>query len=491
MDEKNILTIGILDDEPLIRDYLADTVMSMGSEYQLAGAEDSAEKALFAWRKNRPGLILTDIMMSGMNGLEFIERIRKENWDTEIIVLSGHDDFHYAQTAIAAGVFRYILKPVDENELKDLLAEVRQKRSKQGGKTFRKACEASKGKMFAAVIKPGTEGGANCGRLLERLSEGEYGWVEGNALLVLLKQSVLEPPLERVERLLKAYNENSKAYIAGIGRSGIGPEELDESREQAYDAVEGVFFGECSGVAEYSKHDTVVIPDDTKKMMTYREIASEITGCMITGNRKGIKECVCRNFLLHDRSNRFRVRESFYSECGMLYLLIGLLLEEEGFDEILDPLEVFLQKLQLLPNYRACIEYLSDSLLEACNSISDAMDGSDNGIIVRIKHFLVKNYERDVKLKELSENFYLSPSYLSTYFKKETGSTISDYVIMLRIQEAKRMLQKSYLTVEEIANAVGYTNARYFSTLFKKITGLSPVQYRLSGLRDKRGNDEL
>lgn len=509
--EKLQVTIGIVDDEQLVCLYLKNAISSMGTQYQVLGTCNNGEEAISAWKDNPPAIIITDIMMSNMDGLEMLSKIRCLGWQTEVIVLSGHDSFSYAQRAISLDVFRYLLKPVNTRELTqtivDAATQYQNKNATQRRNTFEQLCNQTTMDMCAMVVRFGHVGNTppQNASLLDSLSvliksklnENEQLWVEGNHLLVLVQNSGASVDYNRLYAMVDLsvgllsgqYSANELFYYTGIGSRGKNIDELVASRKEAYLAAEYAFFLSKNGHYLFS-HVPPKSHFDENNLTYYRDIATQLTYSIISNDKKGLNSIMQTHFLHNKYVHRFADRESFYSEFGMLYLLVGLMLQEKGVDEILRPVEEFLSILRYKHSFFAAVEFLKDEIVQACQELSE-MDTEGNSIIVKIKQYLLKNYEKDITLKELSDTFYLCTSYLSSYFKKETGQTISDYLIMLRIQEAKKLLQRPELTVEEIAKKIGYSNGRYFSTLFKKMTGLSPVQYRLRSINENMGDVKI
>ncbi|MDR1469795.1 MAG: helix-turn-helix domain-containing protein [Spirochaetaceae bacterium] len=107
-------------------------------------------------------------------------------------------------------------------------------------------------------------------------------------------------------------------------------------------------------------------------------------------------------------------------------------------------------------------------------------DAHEKDLILKVRRYLTDNFQKNISLKELSEKFYINLFYLSQLFKKKTGQNYSDYLACLRIDRAKELLIKTDMRVYEICEAVGYTDATYFSKLFEKICGCTPSEYRKS-----------
>lgn len=146
------------------------------------------------------------------------------------------------------------------------------------------------------------------------------------------------------------------------------------------------------------------------------------------------------------------------------------------------PLDEYWAQAQLFP-FADTEAWLLKALLAAVSSIQAAWTENIRGIIGQVKALIRKNYaDSELSLSMVAATVYLSPSYLSKLFRKETGETYVDYVARVRMEEAQRLLRETNLRSVEVGAQVGYPNAQYFSFLFKKHTGLSPIEYREQGV---------
>lgn len=495
------ISIGIVDDEPLICTHLETMIRSAGPLYQVKGVCSGGKAALIQWKEDPPDLIITDIMMSDLDGLSLIAEARSLGWNTEFFLLSGHENFQYAQKAIQYGVRRYFLKPLKREELITALEEIQNSRMEKAD-----PISSKQEKLDVPVCVVAVEAGfldaqaeveplvyAFCQVLKNKLAKVERIWQEGRLILMTLQvpdsseiQSRCRSMLEISRSMLQSSFPDQEIYVyAGVGHKAHNQSAIGKSRNRAVEALDQGWKSGKTGVYVWVQKNKQV--SETDSVQIYRKLASELVYQILTGNADAIHAVVDAFFLRETTMDRYETRQSVYSECGMIYLLLGLMIEEEKLGDGLEPVDSLLFRLRRCSSYRQAVQTFSDSLCAISSEIKGVAPNRDNSVIFRIKKYLMKNYEKNVGLKELSETFYLSQSYLSSYFKKETGKTISDFVIMLRIQESKRFLQTTSMSVEEVSGKVGYSNSRYFSTLFKRVTGLTPVQYRLQSLSEQMG----
>ena len=512
MAEIQIL-IGIVDDETLMLEYLKEVVMRMNLPGVVCQTCKSGKEALATWADNPPAILVTDIMMYDMNGLDLIEAIQNLGWDTDVIIISGHDNFEYAQKAMVYGVHRYLLKPVQEEVLASTIQSIADKRNKQKSdhapRSFSQVCRQIQHLMCVAVMEFGVQRNveretdalveALASFLRGKLDHGEFLWHENNRLLLLLRFAGRESIRRRCRELAEIgrhwlqhnMDVSNPYYYVGTGEAGKGLDALQQSRLHACEALEQGFFGNWNGVWMWdaTRYDNYL--PESEDLNNFRKTVAELSVAISLGEQEDVKNCVEHHFQAQNAVKRHKNRENFFSTCSMLYLMLGLLLEEQGYDNVLQPVDTFSQSLKRCCSYRETVKYLTEDLCEVNEYIRTTIQKHNSRLAFRIKKYLMKNFEKQVNLEEVSQHFYLSPAYLSSYFKKETGTTMTDYVVMLRIQKAKKLLCETNKTVDEVAKEVGYSNHNYFSVVFKKTTGYSPMQYRRKSVGVQPGGGEL
>lgn len=511
MAEMQIL-IGIVDDEMLMLEYLRDIIIKMKLPGVICQTCKSGKEALATWADNPPSILVTDIMMYDMNGLDLIEAIQNQGWDTDVIIISGHDNFEYAQKAMNYGVYRYLLKPVQEEVLvstiQTMVDRCHKQQDKDESRTFSQVCRQVQYSMCAVVMEFGIQKSAEqetdtlaeklASFLRAKLDRREFLWRESNRLLLLLRFTGRENIRRRCQELAETgrrwLQQNTgvsrPCYYAGIGESGKGLAPLQQSRQHACCALEQGFFCNRNGVWMWDETQQDNYLPEGEDLNRFRKSVAELSVAISHGDQEDVRHCVEQYFQIQDAAMRHKNRENFFSTCSMLYLMLGLLLEEQGYNNVLQPVDAFSQSIKNCCSYRQTVQYLTEDLCEVNEYIRTTIQKHNSHLIFRIKKYLMKNYEKKVNLEEVSQHFYLSPAYLSSYFKKETGTTMTDYVVMLRIQQAKKLLCETNKTVEEVAKEVGYSNHNYFSVMFKKTTGYSPMQYRRKSVGAQSGGKE-
>lgn len=386
----------IADDEEIIRRGIAHFLKKDPDIQVVAQAEDG-EMALEQAMEYHPDLLFVDINMPFLNGLDFIEKLKTVQPDALILVITGYDDFKYAQKALRLGVFDYLLKPIMEDTFYEALGKAKD----QLGHRQKQAQYLEWARALVEKNRPAL------------IAEFLEGWLDGRFTEAEIQERISALGLELPEPVgvtLVHLENKDNAEIGG---------EWDED----------LLFYAAENMAN-------------EVFQTLRPVST------------------CRN------------------SAGELVLLTA----GEQLKHLLQthlPVDVFLTRrlgdtLQGLPAaYEGASEDLR-TLLETPQLVRDA------------KKYIEENFAREeFSLTEAADYTHVSPQHLSRVFRQSTGITFMDYITRVRIRRAIELLRDDDHKIYEIAEAVGYSSQHYFSSAFKKVLGVSPMEYKKS--LQKRG----
>jgi two-component system, response regulator YesN len=530
-----MLKVILADDEQIIREGLRDNIDWVKLGMEVAGMAEDGQQALELSRELKPDIIITDIRMPFMSGLEFISVMKKEQPETLIIFISGHDEFEYASKAIKLGAYDYILKPIELDYLTGLLQKAGDKLEESGNrknrmKDLEEKLSATKPLLLEKLFKDVMFG--NSGNLAEQLREigidpanhecvaaiinadnfgdivCDFSGEEIDALDALL-QKILDEELRSFPHAMHfSWREKCEKAIFFFGEKGELEPKILQSLKNINHAAESetrLLFNVAAG----SVHPS----DDIHK--SFREACSALNYGLITGNPGFIEyqNIVRKTDLLADLDNLSDSDILAAIEAGdtpRLIHIAGILSQKSmqiGINECrimqISALRVFFAAMNAISE----IGYLADEVLEkpltvyqnimACKTVMDVeavlnttlvqivgflnmkRTGKMEAIVKKARRYIDENFTvSELSLDMVSEKVSTSPCYLSTLFRKETGKTFKDYLTELRIAKAKEYLEKTDMKSYEICYKTGYENPTYFSTLFKKLTGFSPSEYR-------------
>ncbi|CAM3366447.1 helix-turn-helix domain-containing protein [Marinicrinis lubricantis] len=531
----------IVDDEEIITDGLYEVFSRLLPDELDVCKAYSAEEALHWMARTRIDIVLTDIAMPGMNGLEMSEEIHAYWPRCKIIFLTGHSEFDYAYKAIQMANVRYLLKTEGYGKVTETVLEVIQdirrsscmdrlaERSREQifelmaqGDYMRQLLQDSHvfcqdTEMLAedfAQLNIDLDPGCPVVLILGRLSypEGTV-YTERSKILVtarMIWHSYLSDQIrsvgivdkhgnmlwflqpcqyaeEKVDGHLFRYLEGTLELIqeaclselqltVGFIISGTccdwvsitkGYERLRQLGQlKIGDGIAMVLRDHCSGFDSSASKDAAMSSHKAEMMAAHLE----------AGRReeffKDLEECLGAT-QIHEGGNIQRATETYYSVALALLSYMNRMglhdkIEDHGKLTRLDDHATMNEAFQYLRQIAEAIFELK-SLYERDRA---------SHVIRRICHYIEEHINEDLSLVKLAEIHYFNPSYLSRFFKQEQGMNLSEYIDKCRIRKAKELLMDGDLKVREVAAAVGYEAAHSFTRFFKKVTGLTPQEYR-------------
>ncbi len=488
-------------------------------------------------KEYKPHLIISDIRMPGLNGLEMIEKARELDKELEFIIISGHKNFDYAQTAIKFGVNAYILKPVNKEELQVALLRMRDKlkvreETQISNKQIVTDLAANKGRLrnsFANMLLM---------NLIDRQklrielinTEFNYNFREGIFQVVCFKfdhvkaaEGAVYTALEAkgrewvyrlfheltydyaccfqhnifyclinygkenqvtVKRNIKAFvNEvvlqdvilNLVEITVGLGPGVNSMEQIDESYKKAIYALQQRIIPDSQKVLEYEEKGGIPFTEAKE----FSEFNKRIAGYMEKFDLEQVlKEIdVLRRTLLEYPGITGHEILQMTKEILNIYLLtlkennIQIPDSEKLLPEFNENADDCFRIQELFRLLKDTLEYSMRQVLEDRKQVSIRP--------IRIaKQYMEANFKNPVTLEEVSIQAGFNTSYFSTVFKKETGLTFLEYVTTLRMNECKRLLKETDKGIAAICEEVGYSDMKHFTKCFKKYTGLKPNEFR-------------
>lgn len=484
--------------------------------YTVVATAANGLEALDKFHTFKPKLIVADIRMPGMDGLELINELRKENADCHVLILSGYADFEYAKRAISYHIDGYLLKPVDEDELVSYLQDLRETISRealmselQAGVDVRSSDnllrqllqpqDDSTG-MAEAAAALGLEGQSCEVVLLElkHLQKGEdareeqvrkeleqYWQQEEDALFFnlppymgLLLKGPLRDEADRTalwQKLNEIIAGQGLDFYAAAGGVAAGPEEASRSFTAASDLLEGAFLGRkgtiLSGAAD-DWEEPQSEPDD--ELDPERDVEVQLLLAIETGNNEAIAPLVGQII----RKLVAVKREETFIKDNLIRIVSSTIARLEAANSDIRP---------FIAAHASPVSevYSSDYLSDVETMVSDYMEqiakqmhsGGRGNEIKRITDLIQRRYNDNLKLGSLAEVFNYNSAYLGKMFKNQVGEHFNTYLDKVRIEKAKQFLNQG-MKVYEVAEKVGYMNSDYFNAKFRKYVGVSPTAFR-------------
>ena len=540
----NEIKVFLVEDEMVIRRGIKNSIDWEKEGYIFCGEASDGELAYPMIIKEKPDILITDIRMPFMDGLELCKLVKKELPDIKILILSGYDEFDYAKEAIRLGVTEYLLKPISSGKLLEALNGVSEsiRREKEDKdlvhkymEEMRENTEHEKQKFFeqmiagnlsmADVLETGKKYEMNLSagmyNLLlfrftlgeenrksgELLGEAEYAieklterleyvfefqrGVEGWAFLLMADNE--EQMSERVKELSKDLEEIMKnystiAYFGGIGQPVARLRELEESFREAERALAARFTMELN---------RIISVDDIRMAQNVDTLDDiEITSFGEIEKTRTMLEKFLNNGV-EDEIDEFvdvyiseLPEENLKSVLMRQYIIMDAYIVMMSFCEKIEGIEGEMQaQSEELKNSMKTIQTLEEiknyirMLLKKIIGVRDTISGRRYSDIIEIaKDQIRKTYMSDeISLNTIAAEVGMSPSYFSSIFSKEMGKTFVEYLTEIRMDRAKELLMCSSMKTSEIGYEVGYKDPHYFSYIFKKTQNCTPKEFRARG----------
>lgn len=530
--KRNLL---IADDEELIRKGLIARFRYLGFEFgNILEARTGAE-ALEAVRENPVSIAITDIRMPDMDGLTFIREARKISPSLRFMVLSGYAEFEYAKTALNLGASAYLLKPLSNEDLKEemdkLITQVEtDARIRQDITSRKKLEEKNMAYTLEKEINSLIHEPAN-----ENFTEGKYpvffrkiSSAPGTRLLLgiinIEEKSCENHFCKDDTELIRFAVKNVFDEIHSPGKVLLVNSIIHKRQMYAIFESSG---GESPvlrrEVEQFFLEMRTVLE---KKMGIYLTMGASSQTHRLSAHALGEAESALRQRTIYGDGNLYFYEDNMvFSQksfpASKLYLLeqhltqgnlngILKLLSELFSDDMLQNcgvsyirilwvriLNLLLKYYEpeirryigietLLHNFRVLdeiclpqkIHRYTSWIITDCISRRDMQDASSKDKIQLATQYIKKHYNENLAINSLAELFNMSPNYFSSVFKKELNQSAVNYITEVRMEKAKEYLRDTDLSVIEIAESVGYEDSQYFFRVFKKTTGVTPLQFR-------------
>lgn len=525
----------IVDDEPLVLEGLRMMIDWGKYGFAICAEASNGEDALEIIKVMNPHLVITDIRMPVVDGLQLIKEAKEiRNIRTKFVILSGYDDFKYAKTAMRYNVHHYILKPIDVEEVEELLeklngelqVEMRSQEAHEQAIAFvtenvvhRIIHGEKKESLFhKAVFLLDIDDNIKITYILIAIdhfniwmNEFEEAEIEDkkqqvmdvvcqafrtgsdiNSLLYLYEDSLdrfglivsneTESNMYTMEFLEKIRKDILNKYGFSVSMfvsdSAKGIDSLSTLYGQTLEMTKYRFFNRIKNIFFYEDIQKTYISYEF-----YEKDLENILQGIETNNIEKIKGGITEIFnKFYQNKVAIIIIETYITNLKaemikMAYTFNGNV--DQFAKWILD------YKIDIVKNRFIEIKELIEELcLYTAKYISDLKKKDSFNLIYELQKYIAKNYSKPLKLQDLAEQHYINPVYLGQLFKKKTGMYFNEYLHHIRIKEAQKLLRRTDMKVSDIANTVGYKDIEYFTNKFKAITKTVPSVYKKTEMGD-------
>lgn len=491
----------IVDDELHVRQ--AVTKLGRWNEFNIAQPveADNGQTALVMMKNDQFDIVIVDLKMPVMDGMEFIRQASQKYTNTKFIILSGYNDFEYAKKAISYHVTDYLLKPVICEELNQTLHKAVRELEKDTAITaydpiihiIQKLSFAyqDNSNFCLVLIHPIKRSDANklpddeniTDVIMSALSSFKVVVTQQNIDYLLSIQlesddmkSFHQNVIHSVEIILNSLETESQLKaIAAISECSNQLKDIYIMYENLLDIINNV------NLLEKSKN----IYNDTEKEFDYKRDSvidkkSLFVQAIEKGNMLYAKLMLGKYFEGMEKSGYLSIHKIKQS-CAEFILVFKEIAEEKNISNYNEILAVPFNFSSISSfNYKETIDYLMGLLYQLYENMQKEQKNSIFDILNKIKAYIDQNYYRDINLVDFSGKYHLTKEYLSKQFKEQYGCGIYEYVLHFRMQKAAEMLRCSKEKIQYISECVGYADSNYFSRAFKNYYGVSPKEYRMT-----------
>lgn len=537
------MKVFLVEDEYIVREGIKNNIDWEKNGYDFCGEASDGELAFPMISEKRPDIVITDIRMPFMDGIELSRMIKEEYPEIKIIILSGHEEFEYAKAAIQIGVEEYLLKPINGDELLQVVNRVAQKikeenesretlQEGEGDENF----EYAKRQLLSSLIDDNAslsdamEQGkkihlnlmAQCynimmlklqrknkeqgfsQRILElyKTMEDTLKEQDGQSIMfdrapegkVILFMGSGEEEIRRnmdvfagqFREILPEYEDVT--YFGSVGVPVMRLRELGESYEAASHGFSYRFLTEPNQIV-----DNHTVFDQTRNEKKFscsigsvdiqnldkQKIESFLKGGEMDEIHFFVEEYMKNTGDAGKNSMIFRqyiVMDMFFAASHFLTQIT------DGREQLGEPFESPEQMQKIASDLEATVVYIKE-LFTKVMQVRDAQTTEHNSDVVEnAKKYISENYhDEELTLNTVAHEVNVSPNHLSAMFSQKTGQTFVKYLTDVRMHRAKELLKCTSKRSNEICEEVGYRDPHYFSHLFKKNVGCSPIQYRERG----------
>lgn len=508
------MKVLIVDDEKLTREGLRNKIDWNGLGFTDVRCADDGLHGLEIGRQFRPDVILTDVRMPKLNGIQMSEQIQQLCPESSIIIMSGYSDKEYLKAAIRLRAVSYVEKPISLEEITAALREAvvrveNENRSRTRSKEatafdltqypdqrrdlyldpswFRIPPESFQ-TAFTVLIRSYDLGGMTTedsarllnGKLTDLFRNMSLDWLYAPRSPLFIFQMFSRLPLSDLQvnylggRITGELSDHLKSFHVIIGRQVRDYHNLHESYGSAVISLQTAFFLPAN---------TYLMSSSAPEKNTFRPLDESyyedlLKKLLTSRDAEGLGQ-------YHKELLSALIREKEHilpNQVKDLYYRLHLLLWATARSMQLDPEEA-LNSNVIWNDISSCniISELDGLLTKNISSVINAMNtpSGESEAVYSIKNYIARTYsDPGLSIKEISTFAHLSTSYICTMFKNETGQTLNQYITEFRMARARDLLDDPHNKIVEVAEQVGYNDSNYFSKTFRKTFGMSPSEYR-------------
>ncbi len=522
----------IADDEYLVIESIKYIIERNMKDVQVVGTAGSGREAIEKVIELKPDVVFMDIHMPGIDGIDAIRQIKAVNQDVMFIIITAYEYFNYAKEALNLGVYEYLLKPLNKNKVIETMdgickvikakheaiqreLQLKEKISKiiphmEGqfiysqifdGRAVKDLAfyesifgfQLGYGYVMMAIIDD-TEGADSEENLKNSLIKQKFYDMFSKELKNMCRCLVGPPLLDRVVAFLPADSQadpyvirNTSIQLANrlaeqVSRNVSIPYKIGLSRRYEMDnfsksCTEAYTAASVVGSDRVTHFEDIAVsfdrmdayPTNKEKLLIHK---------LLTGDQQGVADTFEEIFFwltVNYKEDMDRIKSRLIELIYVIKRAVPYCIEESNFKGQSHMVRILkLQSVvELKSSYMEYLRYLLESMAESRQK-------EMNGLISKVIKYIHSNYQKNISLDDAAKEVNLSYHYFSKFFKESMGKSFIDYLTEIRIESSKVLLKDAEFSIKEIGYRIGYSDPNYYCKTFKKVTGMTPTEYRTS-----------
>ncbi len=487
-------------------------------------------EALQKIEQNTPDIIITDIFMPVMNGIDMVSVLREKYENIKIIFMSFSEEFEIAKSAIDMSVYGYIVKPIRKNEVERAIEKVlsvyhREEKDAQEKRNLLLKLEKAlpvlqesfirdllfgvyrQGddilqrfeflgfpryqKMFIEVYCIRERKGAVPISIPEQYSvmyflkeqltmqnQQNLAYVVQTSSLefIVLHISSKESEQFGLEYIMQVYpiltQIFSDDFVVGISNQSQQIADIHSLFKQACKAADAIFYNRQIPVVLYQE----IAESETDISINIDELYHEMDELLLMADDHYIEVFLEKRLMRGESKNGQYLRYQAVSIINVLQII--LLEKEKNINGLMEKIPLAWKEINEIHSVAELIHSLEAMILEVKKSFFDYNQSRNGQLVNQIKQYIREHYQEQIGVEEISQKVFMSSKQVNNVFRKETGQSVFEYLVEYRIRVAKNLLTNPDARINEVAYQVGYTNTSHFNLVFKKHTGKTPREFR-------------
>lgn len=537
----------LIDDEPLILAGIASLICWEDHDCCIVGKATNGHTAIDLILETKPDIVITDIRMPVMNGLELIEACKEKNCEFAFIFLTNLEDFQLAKQALHLGATDYLVKldlhpesliqaldkakedcsRIESHHNKELYTLLIKDNQKQLEHNYfsqlilnssevdfpdnpKIAARYPSAYLILFQMKPEQIlFGQTESYDFQFISSQLQDVVSGIAARYFCSYTMLMPQKDRMLLIVspKPESDNEKAlsdfctkinvalgtYFAltalfGISKKKTALSDLPEAFTEAQSALNSCYYDSVSHIA-FFKNQQIHLDQSKEREFNINFLKKSMFAAVQENEGRNLKEIFRELTELFEQYKPNKTQA--VSACINIYTYLHDLLQTETGEDGEFPYSIDIAKqLSQLGSLDDILAWLNSFCEKVCTLLTDRKEKRSDKLVYMAKRYIHEHYKEKLMLSDIADHLKISSGYLSTTFSRYMNRTVSDYIAEVKIEHAKKLIDSGQYLIYEIADQLGFESAYYFSKVFKKVTGMSPKDYKYSQKESHSGEQK-